>query len=260
MLINNPLYSITGLAIASSLPKNYDITVVARNLPGDLESTEWASPWAGAVFMGMADSSEKEQKLQLESFWVWWNQALRHPESSVRQVEMQDLIDDTTLDKVWYRNKLPGFRVMSKDELPEGAPFGMSYKSIIITPPVYLVWLRKRLESSGVKFQRLTVNSLADLRGMGHDVLINATGVGARHLRDVADARMQEVRGSDHPGEVKLQQDLDPPRQGLHLRTWSPGRNNHSRWHKAVRQHDYKGRRPSSCRCNLFHILANGEA
>ncbi|KAK7214128.1 hypothetical protein V2G26_021306 [Clonostachys chloroleuca] len=186
---------ITGLAIASSLPTHYDITVVARNLPGDPESTEWASPWAGAVFMGMADSNEKEQKLQLDSFWVWWRQALSHPESSVRQVEMEDLIDDATLDQVWYRNKLPDFRIMSKDELPEGATFGMSYKSIIITPAVYLVWLRKRLEASGIKFRRMSVSSLADLRGMGHDILVNATGVGARHLNDVADQQMQEVRG-----------------------------------------------------------------
>lgn len=169
--------------------------MVARNLPGDPESTEWASPWAGAVFMGMAGSNEKEQRRQLESFWVWWRQALRYPESSVRQVEMEDLIDDATVDKVWYANKLPDFRVMSKEELPEGAPFGMAYKSVIITPSVYLVWLRKRLEASGVKFKRLTVNSLADLRGMGHDILINASGVGARHLKDVADQRMQEVRG-----------------------------------------------------------------
>lgn len=34
-----------GLSIAHSLPLSYDITIVARNLPGDPDSSEWASPW-----------------------------------------------------------------------------------------------------------------------------------------------------------------------------------------------------------------------
>ena len=36
---------VTGLASALLLSEaGFDVTVVARNLPGD-ESTEWASPW-----------------------------------------------------------------------------------------------------------------------------------------------------------------------------------------------------------------------
>lgn len=55
--------------------------------------------------------------------------------------------------------------------------------------------MAKRLESSGVIFLRQSVNSLADLKGLGHDVLINATGCGSKFLRDVADPNIQEVRG-----------------------------------------------------------------
>ncbi|KAJ0271084.1 hypothetical protein CBS470a_013319, partial [Colletotrichum nupharicola] len=133
--------------------------------------------------------------MQLDAFWAWWNLALEHPESSVRRVDMYDLVDGSSEDQVWYANKLPDYRVLSKDELPSGASFGMAYKSIIITPSTYLAWVRNRLEATGVKFQRLSVNSLSDLRGMGHDLLINCTGVGARYLTDVADLDMQEVRG-----------------------------------------------------------------
>ena len=35
---------ITGLAIAEVLSSTYDITIVARDLPGDL-GLNWASPW-----------------------------------------------------------------------------------------------------------------------------------------------------------------------------------------------------------------------
>lgn len=57
---------------------------MARNLPGDELSHEWASPWAGAVFLGLDGSNPREQKMQLDSFAFWWQLAKTHPESSVR--------------------------------------------------------------------------------------------------------------------------------------------------------------------------------
>jgi D-amino-acid oxidase len=90
---------------------------------------------------------------------------------------------------------LPGFRVLTKEELPADAPFGVTYGDFIITPTVFLSWMRRRLGASGVKFKRMHVRALSDLRGMGHSILINATGVGAKYLADVKDQQMQEVRG-----------------------------------------------------------------
>ncbi|KAI0188259.1 nucleotide-binding domain-containing protein [Astrocystis sublimbata] len=186
---------ISGLSIAAILPKHYDITIISRNLPGDPDSQEWASPWAGAIWLGMADSSEADQKRQLDAFAYFWNIAARYPESSVKKTDIIDIMDHIPLEKVWYRDKLPGFRILTKDELPEGAPFGVAYTSWIVTPPVFLPWMRNRLEANGVKFKRVNVRALSDLKEMGHDILINATGVGARYLEDVKDMQMTEVRG-----------------------------------------------------------------
>ncbi|KAJ5715291.1 uncharacterized protein N7483_012472 [Penicillium malachiteum] len=186
---------ITGMAIASQLPRDYEVTIVARNLPGDPDSTEWASPWAGAVFMGMDGSNLREQRMQLDAFASRWKIALNNPESSVRRVEMHDLMDFTPLEKVWYRDHLPGFHILSKDELPAGAPFGMAYQTIVLNPGVFLPWMRARLEKTGVKFLRMTVQSLSNLCGLGHDYLINAAGIGPRYLRNVMDQKVQEVRG-----------------------------------------------------------------
>ncbi|OKL63835.1 hypothetical protein UA08_00773 [Talaromyces atroroseus] len=178
---------IVGLTAASLLPKTCDVTVVARNLPGDELTHEWASPWAGAVFLGLDGSSPREQEMQINSFAFWWQIAKTHPESSVR--------DETPLEKVWYRGLMPEFRVMEPHELPKGSKLGMSYKTVVITPGVFLPWLRQRLEKSGVKFIRKTLTSLADLKNSGYDILINATALGARHLADVADKHMVQVRG-----------------------------------------------------------------
>ncbi|CAI6089003.1 unnamed protein product [Clonostachys chloroleuca] len=186
---------IVGLTAASLLPKTCEITVVARNLPGDELSHEWASPWAGAVFLGLDGSNPREQKMQLDSFAFWWQLAKTHPESSVRAIEMNDFQDVTPLEKVWYRGKMPEFRVMEPHELPKDAKLGMSYKTVVLTPHIFLPWLRQRLEKSGVKFVRESLQSLADLKGSGYDVLINATSLGARYLADVADKHMVQVRG-----------------------------------------------------------------
>lgn len=187
--------SITGLAIAATLPKHYDITIIARDLPGDPDSTEWSSPWAGAIWLGLADSTEAEQKMQLDALAYWWQLALRHPESSARRVQMLDIMDHIPMEDVWYRNKVPGFRTMTKEELPADAHFGVTYGSIVLTPSQFLPWIRQRLEATGVKFMRANVKSLSELRGIGHDVLINATGAGPKFLADVKDDKVQQVRG-----------------------------------------------------------------
>ncbi|OJD40785.1 aromatic amino acid aminotransferase [Diplodia corticola] len=191
---------IAGLSIAAQLPKTHAITIVARDLPGDHPSSPtWASPFAGATWLGMDGSPAREQQMQRDGFAHMWKIAVAAPESSVKRVEMHDLWDDDDddrrLEDVWYYGRMPGFRVMDGDELPEGVARGMCYMSWVLTPTVFLSWLRERLEAAGVAFKRANVRSLADLKGMGHDVLINAAGWGARFLGDVADQDVEQVRG-----------------------------------------------------------------
>ncbi|PSN69156.1 nucleotide-binding domain-containing protein [Corynespora cassiicola Philippines] len=186
---------ITGMAIASLLSRNHEVTIVAKNLPGDDLSLEWASPWAGAVFLGLDNSNSQEQKMQLDSFAVLWRLAASNPESSVKRIEMLDFHDDKTVDEIWYRGKMPDFRVMGQEELPKGVKLGMCYRTVVLTPKVFLPWLRQRLEASGVVFNRARFDSLAEIRAQGHDILVNASGFGPKFLEDVRDEKVQQVRG-----------------------------------------------------------------
>lgn len=70
-----------------------------------------------------------------------------------------------------------------------------SDKTVVLTPPVFLPWLAKRLKDSGVTFHRKDVKTLRELKDYGHDVLVNATGWGAKFLHDVEDPKLQQVRG-----------------------------------------------------------------
>lgn len=182
-----------GMMIANQLPRDYEVTVVGKVLPGD-DSKEWASPWAGACWVGVHDSTPYEQRVQLEGFAGLWKLAAVHPESSARRTTMTEIMDHGTADQVWYAHKLPGFRFLSQQELPQGALYGMTYHTIVLNPHRFLVWMRTHLEAKGVCFKRVVVRSLGELEGLGHDVLINASGLGARDLKDVQDADVVPAR------------------------------------------------------------------
>lgn len=180
--------------IASQLPKNYDITIVGHILPGDPPTKEWASPWAGAIWVGVHDSSPEEIKMQFGGYAGLFKLALDHPESSVRHIKMTEIMDRGSKEDVWYAHKVPDFRFLECHELPAGALYGMTYTTMQITPPIFVPWMRKRLEAQGVRFVRSKVKSLAELKGMGHDILINASGRGPAFLEDVMDQGVQLTR------------------------------------------------------------------
>jgi D-amino-acid oxidase len=183
------------MAIASLLSRHHKVTIIAKNLPGDDLTLDWASPWAGAVFLGLDGSNSREQKMQLDSFAVLWRLAISNPESSVKRIEMLDFHDDKSIDEIWYRGKMPEFRVIRSDELPKGVKVGMSYMTVVITPKIFLPWLRKRLEESGVVFKRAHIDSLTEAKSPDHDILVNATGFGPKFLDDIKDEHVQLVRG-----------------------------------------------------------------
>lgn len=55
--------------------------------------------------------------------------------------------------------------------------------------------MKRKLEQSGVKFKRLNLRSLSDARHLGHDILINASGLGPKTLTDVQDNKMTFLKG-----------------------------------------------------------------
>ena len=182
------------MSIASQLPKGYDITIVGEFLPGDEMNPQYTSQWAGAIWLGTHNASAREQKMQLNGLAGLWDIAERHPESSVRKITMTEIVDYGSPNDVWYRNHSPNLELVPKSELPKGANYGLRYSTVILTPPVFLPWMRKTLEARGVMFKRMRVKALADLKGMGHDVLINATNAGAMSLLDVQEKHLVPVK------------------------------------------------------------------
>lgn len=181
------------MSIATLLIKdtNNTITIVARDLPGDPPSQGWASPWACAAWVALGSyCSAREQQMQLDALEYWKRLAVDEPEGGVRIAEMVDVAGvcesgDSVSSE--FMKRVPGFRVL--EGLGEGL-VGAGYESVVVDPGVFLPWLRKKLEADGVRFQRIgTVTSLGEINGMGlgHDVLINASGAASLTLEDVRD-------------------------------------------------------------------------
>ena len=101
--------SIIGLAIASQLSRHHEITVIARDLPGDEPSIKWASPWAGANFVAGGCSSARERRMQMDAFTELWRLAIRHPESGVKRLPMEEFYDnERSDDDLWFKDFIPG--------------------------------------------------------------------------------------------------------------------------------------------------------
>ncbi|CAH0016688.1 unnamed protein product [Clonostachys rhizophaga] len=144
--------------------------------PGDPFDKDDTSQWAGACWVGVPMSSPRDQRIQLESFAVLWRLAKIYPESGLRRSKMTEIFEYGACEEIWCSSKIPGFRWLDANELPAAASFGMECQTLCISPPVFLSWMRQRLEARGVQFHHSNVRSLAELRDFGHDVLIIATG------------------------------------------------------------------------------------
>jgi glycine/D-amino acid oxidase-like deaminating enzyme len=73
---------------------------------------------------------------------------------------------------------------------------GCYYTTVMLTPDIFLSWLRGRCEDAGVRFVRAEVASLRDAAALAPcDVIVNASAHGARTLADVQDAACIPVRG-----------------------------------------------------------------
>ncbi|KAJ5583479.1 hypothetical protein N7535_002099 [Penicillium sp. DV-2018c] len=184
---------IIGLMSALTLTNaGYKVTIIARDLPGD-ENQNWASPWAGAAMFPHPDA--KGQDLVRESFKYYWALAHRDPTSGVQVLKATEYYDDRTDDtSIWYKTLVPHYRLHKQTELPKGAKLGFDFHTMAINPTVFLPWLKKELESRGVRFIRQELESLDAVREITNcRIVVNASGLGA--LRLAGDEDVVPVRG-----------------------------------------------------------------
>ncbi|PVH83163.1 nucleotide-binding domain-containing protein [Cadophora sp. DSE1049] len=185
---------ITGLATAYVLSSKYNVTIVARDQPGDM-GLDWASPWAGAVFHPQRHADKSQQQMQRDCFKFYWDIANQETSNGVKLYPMTEYFDDeTTESDLWYRSLMPDYRVLPASALPSKIKLGTKYTTLAINPLIFLPWLKEKLVTRGVKFVRKEVKSIEEARSITKSkIIVNASGVGARVLAE--DPAVVPVRG-----------------------------------------------------------------
>lgn len=91
----------------------------------------------------------------------------------------------------------PQFGPMKESDVPKPYTTGVTFKSFTLNPPLFLAYLADRLRTRGVPIIRKRVASLDEAYTICGAVsfVVNATGLGARTLLGVEDAKVFPSRG-----------------------------------------------------------------
>ncbi|KAG2088141.1 uncharacterized protein F5147DRAFT_727013 [Suillus discolor] len=192
---------VTGLTIAyiaaCDSDVDFDITIIARDMPGDWHSQAWASPFAGASWspnpLGATD--ERVRRWEQVTFDRLWDMA---PSGLVKRAPAKVLGEtDGLLSTIWWQDLVRDFKLLSESEVPASCKVGAAFTTVTVNPFEYLLWLQSELESRGVVFRRQYIRSLDEVKPLvgKTGLLVNATSLGSRSLIGVEDTAMYPIRG-----------------------------------------------------------------
>ncbi|KAG8886751.1 hypothetical protein FRB98_001052, partial [Tulasnella sp. 332] len=203
---------VIGLTAAYELSTHHahskaQITVIARDMPhGGLDSTGWASPWAGANWFPFVNR-DPENKWEKVS-WRKFNDKSVVPEELV--VRMPTKFYSTRKDQaqdLWYHEEVGDLKPLPEPwpmSVPGSPPTASAFEltTLTVCVPQYLLWLQDEATKRGVKFVKGWVGSVADVEfvpgtenQIRTDVVINASGLGAKQIIGVEDALVFPIRG-----------------------------------------------------------------
>jgi D-amino-acid oxidase len=158
---------VLGLSVAILLQSQNPqtkITIIASELPSDPSpSPNYASPWAGAHYRPIPGSTpqlQSEARLAKRTFEIMKRIAAETPEAGVELmlgVEYLESPPDANLvlrsgDEV--AGPGDGFRVLQREELPDGVRWGCEYGTYCVNVPVYCNWMLSKFMDGGGKVVR----------------------------------------------------------------------------------------------------------
>jgi D-amino-acid oxidase len=176
---------VTGLSCAVRLAEaGHQVDVVARDLPLETTSSVAAALWYPYRAFPFERVTGWAQATYAELVRI----AGSSPKAGVTVLAGTEVLHEPTADP-WWRAAVPHLERV--DGLPDGYRDGWSFAAPVIEMPLYLAWLRERLEALGGTVTRLALSALPD--GVGDATVVNACGLAARSLAE--DPSLTPVRG-----------------------------------------------------------------
>ncbi|KAN0081123.1 hypothetical protein V8E54_004327 [Elaphomyces granulatus] len=203
---------VSGLTTAYQLSKNASnqITVAAKHMPGDYD-IEYCSPWAGANYFPVGAFDSDNGKWEKDTWPMLRELAQNIPEAGIhfqdyvvyiRKKDEQRVAGQRSAGSMkdpWFKNMLPNFRQVPKDQLAPGIDSAYHFTSLCINPAIYLPWLVGQCRKNGVVFKRAVVKHVVDAAYAHHggkaDLVVNCTGLSSRSLGGVTDSSLCPARG-----------------------------------------------------------------
>ncbi|MDP6703786.1 MAG: FAD-dependent oxidoreductase [Candidatus Thalassarchaeaceae archaeon] len=187
---------VSGLSCAVRLLEaGHEVEVISDRFSPDTVSDVAAAIWYPfltapadrADGWGVATYAELERLAEQES------------DSGVRMRDGKEYLREAVDPPEWSED-IAAFRILDDNEIPEGYVFGWQFRAPVIEMPLYMPWLRSRVEALGGSFVQSFVEDLNEVSG---EVVVNCVGLGARELcddEDVRPARGQIIFIDQDPG------------------------------------------------------------
>ncbi|ODV60384.1 FAD-dependent oxidoreductase [Ascoidea rubescens DSM 1968] len=196
---------VAGLTTAYLLAqKGHDVTIVARNIPGDLDP-HYTSPWAGANWSSFAQKDEIVlQNFDKPAYHEFLRLAKNEPLAGIRTIYSYHYIKKENAkdyESRWFKDFVEGYEVFTDPKLlPDDCSIGYKFKTVTISTSLYLFYLLKRCVDLNAVYRRKKldhINQAFDLHSSGSkaDYVFNCTGLLAKTLGGVNDESIYPVRG-----------------------------------------------------------------
>lgn len=176
-----------------------DITIIAEYLPGD-ESIKYTSPYAGGNFSCITDDDPKTlqyDKYTYENLEKLQKQ-LGGPECGLDRYISQEFWDTTPSlsKKQSLKSYLQEYEKIDVSKLPEGAAYGIKFRSWNFNCPKFLYNFSQYLVKQGIEIKRRKLSHISQAFISGSTRFVfNCTGIGAHDLGGVNDTQVYPTRG-----------------------------------------------------------------
>lgn len=124
-----------------------------------------------------------------------------------------DWLSEVTSINPWFKGLVPNFKILPKEELPEGIDSGTRFTSVCVNTAIYLPWLVGQCVKQGVVVKRGVLKHILDAHRLHHtgrkaDIVLNCTGLSSLGLGGVEDTKLYPGRGQtvivrNEPGIMK---------------------------------------------------------
>jgi hypothetical protein len=199
------------------------VIIAAKHFPGD-RSVDYCSPWAGANWMSTATDNGVQEEWDAETYRRFGVLADTVPEAAITRMDLNAIFDrpieqaevlSQVTGKIWYDKITGGIRPMPRDNLPEGACFGLVMSTFSVNTQGYLAWyvflpfssaawlikyfrLSSQCLQAGIEMRRAHFDDIRHaFRDIPSDAYFNCTGLGSYHLKGVEDKSVYPTRVSD---------------------------------------------------------------